>query len=324
MDLKQLRALLVVAETGNVTRAAQVLHIVQPAVSRQLRLLEEDVGARLFERERHGMVLTEAGRVLVEHARRALLELERARAGIAGGEQEPGGVVTLGLLPSTVEEVAPALVAEVARRYPAVRLRLEVGFSGILSGWLRAGDVDAAVLYGAAERSPEIDSEPLVDEALWVVAPPAAELRASRPVPLASLAGRPMILPSAPHGIRALVTHACAVSGVELQVAIETNALEVQRSLVLAGHGWTILPPIALAADLRAGLLSAAPIVEPNITRHLVLALPANRVVSRVVHNVAQLLAHCAKSAVTRSAIVKKAAKAAAKRDAASVSPTGG
>ena len=84
MDLKQLRAFLTVADTGNVTRAAAVLNLVQPAVSRQIQLLEESVGAALFERERHGMVLTTAGKSLVGYARRALLELDRARAEIAG------------------------------------------------------------------------------------------------------------------------------------------------------------------------------------------------------------------------------------------------
>ena len=77
MDFKQLRALVTVAETGNVTRAAELLHIVQPAVSRQLRLLEEDVGTVLFERGRHGMELTDAGRTLVEYARRVLDEMVR-------------------------------------------------------------------------------------------------------------------------------------------------------------------------------------------------------------------------------------------------------
>src|SRR6185436_176307 len=80
MDFKQLRAFLTVAETGNVTRAAEVLSLVQPAVSRQLQLLEDDLGAPLFDRARHGMVLTEAGRALVTYVQRAMLELERARA----------------------------------------------------------------------------------------------------------------------------------------------------------------------------------------------------------------------------------------------------
>src|SRR6476659_562803 len=84
MDHKQLRAFLTVADTGNVTRAAEVLHLVQPAISRQIRLLEEDVGCALFKRERHGRMLPDAGRSLVGYARRSMLERERARAEIAG------------------------------------------------------------------------------------------------------------------------------------------------------------------------------------------------------------------------------------------------
>ena len=79
MDLKQLRAFVTIAETGNMTRAAELLHLVQPAVSRQLRLLEDDVGARLFQRERHGMALTDAGRALLDYARRALLPCAQDR-----------------------------------------------------------------------------------------------------------------------------------------------------------------------------------------------------------------------------------------------------
>ena len=83
MDLKQLRALVTVAETGNVTKASALLNIVQPAVSRQLRLLEEDMGTALFDRGRHGMELTESGKTMVEYARRILNEVARAKAEIS-------------------------------------------------------------------------------------------------------------------------------------------------------------------------------------------------------------------------------------------------
>src|SRR5262245_16173204 len=106
MDIRQLRAFLTVADTGNVTRAAELLNLVQPAVSRQLGLLEDDIGAKLFERQRHGMALTEAGRALVGYARRALLELDRARAEIKGSAGGIGGLVSLGLLPSTCNLLA--------------------------------------------------------------------------------------------------------------------------------------------------------------------------------------------------------------------------
>lgn len=301
MDFKQLRAFLTVADTGNVTRAAELLNLVQPAVSRQLRLLEEDIGSELFERERHGMVLTDSGKALLVYARRAMLELDRARAEIGGAVEGIGGLVTVGLLPSTCDLISSPLVSAVAANYPGIRMRIAMGYAGTLHQWLETGEIDVALLYGV-ERSPNIHARPLLDEALWVVGAPSAKLRRQKPVPLASLAGRPLILPSGPHGIRMLVDHACAVSNVELTVAAETNAMSIQKSLVLGGHGLTILPPIAFADELARKQVTAAPLCEPNITRTIVLALPANRAVGQHVRRTADLLVRCVKDAVHRGA----------------------
>jgi len=297
MDFKQLRALLTVAETGNVTRAAEVLHLVQPAVSRQLMLLEQDIGTPLFERERHGMVLTDAGRSLVGYARRAMLELDRARAEIQGATTGIGGLVTLGLLPSTIDMLSGPLVSALASTYPGIRIRIAMGYAGTLLRWLQAGEIDAGLLYGA-ERSADIQTRPLIEEPLWVIGPKQAKLRRTKPMPLGQLVGQPLVLPSAPHGIRTLVDHACAVSKVELTVSAETNALSVQRSLVLGGHGLTILPPIAVADDLRSGQLSGAPLSEPAISRTIVLALPTNRPTATHVRCAVDLMVTGAKAAV--------------------------
>lgn len=105
--------LLAVAETGSATKAAEMLRIVQPAVSRHIRLLEEEFGVELFGRERHGMVLTEAGKTLAEYGRRALQELDRARAEIKPASGTITGTASLGLLPSTCELLAPELVAAI-------------------------------------------------------------------------------------------------------------------------------------------------------------------------------------------------------------------
>jgi LysR family nitrogen assimilation transcriptional regulator len=152
--------------------------------------------------------------------------------------------------------------------------------------------VDAALLY-EVERSPAIQMKPLIEETLWVIGPLTAKLRKARPVPLASLAGKPLVLPSAPHGIRTLVDHACAISHVELNITAETNALSVQKSLVLGGHGLTILPAIAAAEDVRHKRFTAAPLTDPKITRTIVLALPANRVIRRHVRCAVDLLVQC-------------------------------
>ncbi|MGY6269717.1 LysR family transcriptional regulator [Achromobacter denitrificans] len=298
MEFKQLRAFLTVAETGNVTRAADMLNLVQPAVSRHIKLLEEEIGAPLFERARHGMVLTEAGQSLVGYARRAMLELDRARAEIAGAATDDiGGLVTLGLLPSTVDILSSRLVAALAASYPGIRVRVAVGYAGTLVQWLTSGEVDAALLYGA-ERSADIQTTPLIEEALWVIGPPESPLRPEQPVTLAEVSAHKLVLPSAPHGIRTLVEHACAVAKVTLNLSAETNALSVQRSLVLGGHGLTILPPIAVAEDLQARKLTGAPLANPNISRTIVLALPVHRPTARHVRCAIELLVQESRNAI--------------------------
>jgi LysR family nitrogen assimilation transcriptional regulator len=301
MDFKQLRAFLTVSDTGNVTRAAELLNLVQPAVSRQLRLLEEDVGTELFDRERHGMVLTDAGKALLVYARRAMLELDRARAEIGGSVNGIGGLVTVGLLPSTCDLISSPLVSAVAAKYPGIHMRIAMGYAGTLQQWLETGEIDAALLYGV-ERTPNIAAQPLLEEELWVVGEPGAKLRRQKPVSLASLVGQPLILPSGPHGIRTLVNHACAVSNVELTIAVETNAMSIQKSLVLGGHGLTILPPVAFADELARKRVSAAPLCDPKITRTIVLALPANRAVGQHVRRAADLLVQCVREAVREGA----------------------
>jgi len=299
VDLKQLRAFMTVADTGNVTRAAELLNLVQPAVSRQLRLLEEDVGADLFQRERHGMVLTEAGKALLGYARRAMLELDRARAEIAGSDDGIAGLVTVGLLPSTCDMISSPLVGAVASTYPGIRMRIAMGYAGDLQQWLETGDIDVAVLYGV-ERETHIQATPLLEEPLWVVGSAAAKLRRQKPVTLASLSGKPMILPSGPRGIRTLVDHACTTANVELTIVAETNAMSIQKSLVLGGQGLTILPPVAFVDELASKRLTAAPLIEPRISRTIVVALPGNRSVGQHVRRTVDLLVRCAKDAVQR------------------------
>jgi DNA-binding transcriptional LysR family regulator len=297
MDFRQIKTFLTVVDTGNITRAADILHIVQPAVSRQIKLLEEDLGTNLFERQRHGMVLTENGKLLVNYARRAVLELERARAAITGAQQGIGGLVTLGLLPSTIDTLSGPLLTALARDYPGIQLRLAMGYAGTLLNWLESGEIDAALLYGA-ERSPEIQCVPLIEEPLWVVWSPHIQIKASKAFALKDLTKYPVILPSTPHGIRSLVDHACAKAKVELKIAAEANALSVQKSLALNGHGLTILPPIAVNDELKSGQLQGAPLSSPVITRTIVLALPTNRPTAQHVRCTVDTLTNCAQMAV--------------------------
>ncbi|MEK6438276.1 LysR family transcriptional regulator [Pseudonocardia sp. T1-2H] len=282
-------ALIAVAESGSVTRAADILHLVQPAVSRQIRLLEDELGTALFERTRSGMVLTSDGRVLLEHARRALGELERARAEIRPRSGELQGLVTVGLLPSFADPLAEALVGRVAREHPTVQLRLLVGYAGHVAEWLDAADVDLAVLYDV-RPSASVDVRPLLDEALWVVGPPDADLSLEHPMGLAEVVDRLRVLPSRPHAMRNMLERTAARKGCELRVAVETNSMSVQRRLAAAGVGLTVLPGTAVTNALARGRVTAAPLTDPEMRRRLVLAMPGTRKLSVAARGVADLL----------------------------------
>jgi LysR family transcriptional regulator, nitrogen assimilation regulatory protein len=272
VDVRHLKALVTVVETGSVTRAAELLHLVQPAVTRQIRALEHELGVALFERTHQGMRPTVAGTSLAERARRALTELDRARAELTP-QDTVTGIVSVGLLESTVDLLAPPLITAVLRDYPAIELRVLTAYSGHLQRWLDDGDLDLSLLYNLTS-TPSLNVRTLVREKLWVVAPADAGLSADQPVPLASISGRSMVMPAPGHALRVLIDRAVAQAQADLNVAVQTNSMSLQKQLVRSGHGWTILPGAGIAVDIASGLLSAAPLAEPVIYRSIAIGAP--------------------------------------------------
>ncbi len=272
MDLRQLTALVTVAEVGSVTKAARLLHVVQPAVTRQIRTLEEEIGVPLFDRTRQGMIPTAAGEMLVERARRALHELERARTEIRPEPGQVTGIVSVGLLESVIDVLAQPLAAVVADRYPGIELRILTAYSGHLQAWLDSGDIDLSLLYNLTD-APSLSVVPLLREKLWVVAPPDAGLTPASPMPWDAVLTHPLVLPVTGHGLRALIDQARSSLAAQPRIAIQTNSMHLQKKLVLAGHGWTVLPAAGVAGDIAAGLLSGAPLTAPEVVRSVVLGL---------------------------------------------------
>ncbi|MGF6601186.1 LysR family nitrogen assimilation transcriptional regulator [Paraburkholderia sp. GAS448] len=292
MDIRQIRTFLAIADTGSATRAAELLHIVQPAVSRQLKLLEDDVGAPLFERDRRGMQLTEAGHILLDRARRALRELESAQQEIRPTPGLVSGAVSLGLLPSSCELLTAPLVGALQRAFPQIRVSLSVGYTDHLQRWLESGEIDAALLYDPA-ASPALDVKPLVEESLSLVGLASICLSDDYPVSVAALGEAPLVLPSAPHRLRSLVEHACAVAGVEITFAAETNALSVQKALVAQGYGATVMPRVAVQQEIERGVFSAARIDGEAFLRRIYLAIPTTRRSSTAVRCATTVLQNC-------------------------------
>ena len=296
MDLKQLKALVTVAEVGSVTRAAELLHLVQPAVTRQIRALEDELGVALFERTRQGMRPTEAGTTLVDRARRALTELDRARAELTPDSGAVTGIVSVGLLESTADLLAEPLARAVLREHPGIELRLLTAYSGHLARWLDDGDLDLSLLYNLAS-TPSLNATPLVREQLWAVGAASDGLRPDEPVRFADIAARPVIMPAPGHGLHAVITAAARQADTELDIAVHTNSMSLQKQLVRGGHGRTFLPAVGVAGH-DGDDLSAAPLCAPEVWRSIVLGTPRAGRVSPAAGIVARALVGQIRSAV--------------------------
>lgn len=288
MDIPQIKALLAVVQFGSLTRAADKLGLTQPALSRQIRLLETELGELLFLRHGRGMVTTAAGARVAERAACAMRELDAMAGDVAELTERPVGTVLLGMTPTAAESLIVPLTRELSQLYPAIRMKYLTAFTGHLLDWLHAGELDVAVLYDAA-RQQSVSSEPLLREQLVVVTDARRRLSSAGKMPIERLADERLILPSASHGIRVMIENEARKKAIALNVAIEVDSLPVIKALVLAGQGTTILPLSAVQAEANSGALSIAPLL-PDLQRQLVLARSSDRQLSRAGQAVCRVL----------------------------------
>ena len=296
MDMRQLAAVVAVADLGTVSRAASTLGLAQPSVTRQIKLLEGELGVALFDRTHRGMTLTVSGEILVDHARRAMLELDRAQAEIRPERAAISGVVNVGLLESIAELVAGPLVEAVAARHPGIELRLLTAYSGHLQQWLEDGELDLTFLYDRAP-SPTVQVVPVVQEELWAVAPPGSGLAPDTPITVAELIAHPLVLPTQGHGLRALLDEAILPTAHVRPVA-QVNSMALQKALVVGGHGWSVLPASGVAALVSAGQLTAAPIGSPAVVRQVGLGIRPRSRTPRALSIVLRELGHIVRALV--------------------------
>lgn len=277
MDQTRLRSLLAIAEHGGFGRAAAALGLTQPSLSRQITLLEQEVGRPLLYRHGRGARLTEDGQRLAD----AALPLLTALANLPSVLEDPlpRGQVVLGVPTFMSVHLAESIFGELRRRYPQLTIRLVDGFSGFINQWLTEGRLDVAILYDS-QRSRSITAEVLAEEDLLIFARRrrAADLPGEGPVPLTALAGLDLILPAKQHGLRRALQRA----GVHPDpgLLLEVDSLTAIRALVEHGSGWSVLPRAALtreAADRRYILRG---IGTPPLRARLMVALSPTRAVT--------------------------------------------
>lgn len=275
MDFRQLRYFLHVAEMQSLSRAASVLRVAQPALSRQVKALEDELGVALLRRHGWGVTPTPAGQVLMDHARIVLKEVGAARDAVLAYQSEPSGTLSFGVPSSLGRVLLPGLAVRFRQRAPKVRLHLVDGFSATIHEWLVQGRLDLAVLYDT-KTTDGLVSAPLLEEEMVLVGP-GGRLAALERVTLPEVAAHDLILPGRPHRLRLLVEQAFAEHDLPCEPVIEVDALSALIELVRVGEACTLLPRSAVHGLLESGELSAAA-VTPSIRRSLVLARPQARV----------------------------------------------
>ncbi len=271
MDLKQLEYFVRVAELGSFTRAALALDIAQPALSRQVRLLEVELRQSLLVRNGRGATPTEAGKLLLEHARGILHQVERTREELGRVRGALAGRVAIGLPPSFARVLTVPLTRAFRETLPQATLSICEGLSTQTQEWLLTGRLDIAVLYNA-RAAPQIDFHPLHDEALLLVRPrPPGHMKATArldtPVDLREVAQMPLVIPSRPNALRMLVETEMASLGCKPQIALEIDGISAILDLVADGAGAALLPGHAVASSVRPSAYRVQATFPPLIAR---------------------------------------------------------
>lgn len=290
MNLKQLEYFVRVAELGSFSKAALILNVAQPALSRQVRLLETDLRAALLTRTGRGVVLTEAGKRLFDHSVGILQLVSQVRSNIDAAREEPAGRIVVGLPPSMGRLLTLPLVEHFSKALPKAQLAVVEGFSAHLAEWIATGRVDVGLLYNP-EPQPALEVTPVLDEPLGLVSGRRrARKRAAGTIPFMGLAGLPLILPERSHFIRRMLETQAALIGCKLQVAFEISSVPSILELVAAGHGHAVLTKTALAACPQPSEFLLQLITEPEVIGKLCLVVSAQKPATPLARHVQRIL----------------------------------
>ena len=286
MELRQLVYFLHVAELGSFTRAQHQLSIAQPALSRQIRSLENELKQKLFERNGRGVVPTEAGRQLVAYAQEIVRVMEAARREVSGSDGVLSGECRVALPPSAGSLLTLPMVREFAKHIPGAHLTLfELPSSSVLE-WVTQGRVD----FGLAQNAPKAASyglTTLASEKLHLIGP-LGDVDTRGPVSVREIAKFPLIMPSARQSRLHLVEADMVSVDAAMNVAWEVGSTTAILDLVRAGLGYAVLSLNALHG--RRGQFVARPIVDPEITITLSLAVPTRRPLTRLAARVCEII----------------------------------
>ena len=264
MDVRQLAALVAIADHGSFSAAARALFTVQSNVSSHIARLEKELGATLVDRTQGG--LTDDGVRVVERARRVLRELDDIAADMARVDGDVAGDVRLGMLGTTARWLLPRLLTETPSIHPNVHAIVAEGSTSVLIPALLAGQYNAAVVHLPIDE-PELVIEPLFAEDLLLLTGPDHELGSYSEIPLAELATHRLLLPPPGSALRRVLDRAARSQGVQLVAQAEIDGVRLLASLAFDGYGAAIVPATAAPKQIEGDFKR---ILVPELPRRVV------------------------------------------------------
>ncbi|MEI8156553.1 MAG: LysR substrate-binding domain-containing protein [Burkholderiales bacterium] len=279
MDLKQLEYFVRVAELGSFTRAAIALDIAQPALSRQVRLLEVELHQTLLTRNGRGAIPTEAGKLLLAHGRGILHQVDRAREELGRVRGSLAGRVAVGLPSSLARVLTVPFTRAFRRQMPDATISISEGLSVAMQESLVNGRLDIAVLYNAKPTA-EVEIAPLLEEDLLLVQlrPPGfLDDSAPGPISLKTVSQLPLVIPSRPNAIRMHIESEMANIGCRPNIALEIDGVSAILDLVADGAGCAVLSRNAVVNSVRPSAFTVRTINEPVLRTKVSLATSSLR-----------------------------------------------
>jgi LysR family nitrogen assimilation transcriptional regulator len=243
MDIRRLKSFIVIVDTGSITRAADILHVAQPALSQQLASLEEHFGQKLLIRSQQGVSMTDAGHAVYRHAQIILRQMEQAQADASAAGNSLVGRVSVGLVPfSSAATLSVDLLAETRKRHPGILLHLTESVGQTYSQMIMTGRLEMALIHGSGPIK-GVRFEPLLSEEFFLVAHQDFAIEADdKPVSVTALDGLPLLMPPAYNFVRRAVDTAFTRSRTNLKVVGEVEIVRTLTRAVSSGLGATIMP----------------------------------------------------------------------------------
>lgn len=278
MELHQLRYVCAIVDTGSFSRAAERCQVAQPSLSQQVLKLEEDLGARLFDRLGRSIRLTEAGRTFLPHARSVLHQIEAARSSVADHNADGRGSVSVGVIPTVAPYLMPRYTANFAKQYPEAKLRIVEETTPVLIEALRDLSIDLAIL-ALPLRHKDLESFPLRTEPLFAALPKDHPRAGVNLLDLKDLRGETFVMLRDGHCFRDLSIAACSHARVTPRIAFESDQFSSLFGMVAAGVGVSLVPEMAI--DRSAGCRYVR-LSDPRATRTVVASVLRGRSFNRV------------------------------------------